>query len=123
MWSAVERSHYGSYWEESDLCGSSGSSLSRPHLPSCLPRASFLGPLGVLPGELSSWAHVLLSAPPVSLLWKWGSSPLAPVSPLPWPHTAYFMDRWICMAVLELGPVLLGLKLLVHSSGRNPSEA
>lgn len=111
MWSAVERSHDGSYWEESDLCLSSGSSLSRPHLPSCLPGASFPGPLGVCPTSQSSL--------------KWGSSPLAPVSPLPWPHTAYFMDRWTdgYVWLLELGPVLPGLKLLVHSPGRNPSEA
>lgn len=51
MWSAVEVSLWqllgricAGLCKGCDLCLSSGSSLSCPHLPSCLPRASFPAP-------------------------------------------------------------------------------
>lgn len=70
MWSAVERSHYGSYWEESVLGSARAVTCAAPLAPVCPAPTCLPWPLGVLPPELSSLAHALLSAPPVSLFWK-----------------------------------------------------
>lgn len=83
-----------------DLCSLSGSRVPCPHLPShLLSDASFPDPLRILPPELRSLGHALLSASPLHChvthsLWL-------PLLPNPRPYTAYFMDKCVLCGCLS----------------------
>lgn len=86
--------------QESDLCSLSGSRVPCPHLPShLLSAASFPDPLRILPPELRSLGHALLSASPLHChvthsLWL-------PLLPNPRPYRAYFMDKCVLCGCLS----------------------